>query len=69
MVKKALALVVGVAVLGAALGVFGLIWPALVEAQSPAASRSLSPASPATVEPGGEITVTITLSNVVSRQS
>ena len=61
MVKKALALLVGVAVLGAALGVFGLFWPALVEAQSPAASRSLSPA---TVMPGGEITVTITLSNV-----
>ena len=61
MVKKALALLVGVAVLGAALGVFGLFWPALAEAQSPAASRSLSPA---TVMPGGEITVTITLSNV-----
>ena len=63
MVKKALALLVGIAVLGAALGVFGLFGPALVEAQSPAASRSLSP-SPATVEPGGEITVTITLTDV-----
>ena len=61
MVKKALALVVGVAVLGAALGVFGLIWPALVEAQSPAASRSFSSA---TVAPGSELTVTIDLSNV-----
>ena len=61
MVKKGLALLVGVAVLGVALGVFGLFWPALVEAQTPAALRSLSPAM---VAPGGEVTVTIDLTDV-----
>ena len=59
MVRKALALLVGVAVLSVALGVFGLLRPGLVDAQTPSASRTIMPA---TVAPGGEVVVTIDLS-------
>ena len=59
MVRKALALLVGVAVLGVALGIFGLFRPGLVDAQTPSASRTIMPA---TVAPGGEVVVTIGLS-------
>ena len=59
MVRKALALLVGVAVLSVALGVFGLFRPGLVDAQTPSASRTIMPA---TVAPGGEVVVTIALS-------
>ena len=59
MVRKALALLVGVAVLSVALGIFGLLRPGLVDAQTPSASRTIMPA---TVAPGGEVVVTIDLS-------
>ena len=59
MVRKALALLVGVAVLSVALGIFGLFRPGLVDAQTPSASRTIMPA---TVAPGGEVVVTINLS-------
>ena len=59
MVRKALALLVGVAVLSVALGIFGLLRPGLVDAQTPNASRTIMPA---TVAPGGEVVVTIALS-------
>ena len=59
MVRKALALLVGVAVLSVALGIFGLLRPGLVDAQTPSASRTIMPA---TVAPGSEVVVTIDLS-------
>ena len=59
MVRKALALLVGVAVLSVALGIFGLLRPGLVDAQTPSASRTIMPA---TAVPGGEVVVTIDLS-------
>ncbi len=58
MVRKALALLVGVAVLSVALGIFGLLRPSVVDAQTPSASRTITPA---TMAPGDEVVVTITL--------
>ena len=57
MVRKALALLVAVAVVGAALGVVGLLRPNTVDAQTPSATRSFSTMS---VAPEGELSVTIT---------
>ena len=56
-VVKGLALLMGVAVLGLALGVFGLLGPSPAEAQTPAASRTIAPVS---VAPGETLTVTVT---------
>ena len=35
LVRKALALLVGIAVLGVALGIVGLLWPGIADAQTP----------------------------------
>ena len=58
MVRKALGFLVGVAVLSVALGIVGLLWPSIVDAQMPSASRTITPE---TVEPEGSLRVTITL--------
>ena len=60
MLGKVLGLLIGVAVLGVALGMVGLLRTDVVDAQTPIASRSISPA---TVAPGGDVTVTIMLSS------
>ncbi len=61
MVRKALTLLVVVAVLGAALGVVWVARPSLVDAQQePTATRSFSSM---TVDAGGQLTVTMTASN------
>ena len=61
MVRKALTLLVVVAVVGAALGVVWVSRPSLVDAQQePTATRSFSSM---TVNAGGELTVTMTASN------
>ena len=59
MVRKALALLVGIAVLGVALGIVGLLWPGIADAQTPGATRTILPTM---VAPGGEVVVTITTS-------
>ena len=59
MVRKALALLVGIAVLGVALGIVGLLRPGIADAQTPSATRTIMPT---TVAPGGEVVVTITTS-------
>ena len=59
LVVKGLVFLLGLAVLLAALGILWSIRPAPAGAQSPAASRSISPAS---VLPGVELTVTVTAS-------
>ena len=43
MVRKALALLVGVAVLGVALGIVGMLRPGIADAQTPSATRSIEP--------------------------
>ena len=58
MVRKALGFLVGVAALSVALGIVGLLWPSIVDAQTPSASRTITPE---TVEPEGSLRVTITL--------
>ena len=61
MARKALALLVVVAVVGVTLGAVGLLWPTSAGAQATAsASRSFSVTS---VAPGGELTVTVTASD------
>ena len=60
MLGKVLGLLIGVAVLSVALGMVGLLRTDAVDAQTPIASRSISPA---TVAPGGDVTVTIMLSS------
>ena len=61
MVRKVLALLVVVAVVGVTLGSVGLLWPTSAGAQATAsASRSFSVSS---VVPGGELTVTVTASD------
>ena len=60
MLGKVLGLLIGVAVLSVALGMVGLLRTDVVDAQTPIASRSISPA---TVAPGGDVTVTIMLSS------
>ena len=57
MVRKALALLVGIAVLGVALGIVGLLRPGIADAQTPSATRSIEPMM---VAPGREVVVTIT---------
>ena len=59
MVKMTLGFLLGVVVLGVALGVAGLLRPGMVGAQTPSATRAIEPA---TVIPGGEVVVTITTS-------
>ena len=54
-----LRVVVVVVMVGAIMGMVGLLGFLPVAAQDASASRSFSPATPATVEPGGEVTVTI----------
>ena len=59
LVKMTLGFLLGVVVLGVALGVAGLLRPGMVGAQTPSATRAIEPA---TVIPGGEVVVTITTS-------
>ena len=56
MVVKALGFLAGVAVLSVALGIVGLLWPGVVDAQTPSASKTITPNM---VSPGGEVVVTI----------
>ena len=59
MLGKVLGLLIGVAVLSVALGMVGLLRTDVVDAQTPIASRSISPTM---VSPGGRLVVTITTS-------
>ena len=59
MVRKALALLLVVAVVGGALGGVGLLWPSRADADQHSATRTFSSMS---VAPGGELAVTITAS-------
>ena len=60
MVRKALALLVMVAIVGVTWGAVGLLWPTLAagQANNPSASRAFSAPS---VAPGGELEVTVTV--------
>ena len=59
MLGKVLGFLIGVAVLSVALGMVGLLRTDVVDAQTPIASRSISPTM---VSPGGRLVVTITTS-------